>query len=236
MISSWKIPCRKCIFWVFESFSVLVHPPLASGWPGALLRLRGPPSLPMCPPWESSAVCRRTPPRQHVPPWLPETACSRQWQVRWPRADLVPERCLDDGNHARAAGNKVRDRGSRLWRPRGLLRLHHPPTPSKLSMGELLLLLLSSSHQRSENACGLFSSCKTRKSIGFWESNLFIIHHRRSLIYRDAAVLMSSLPPQTITRRRREKSSKLQNSDNAPKYEATCKIEMSLADIFWKAT
>ena len=164
-------------------------------------------------------VCRRTPPRQHVPPWLPETACSRQWQVRWPRADLVPERCLDDGNHARAAGNKVRDRGSRLWRPRGLLRLHHPPTPSKLSMGELLLLLLlllSSSHQRSENACGLFSSCKTRKSIGFWESNLFIIHHRRSLIYRDAAVLMSSLPPQTITRRRCEKSSKLQNSDNAP--------------------
>ena len=97
-------------------------------------------------------------------------------------------------------------------------------------------------HQRfptswwSENACGLFCSCKTAKTSGFWESNLFIIHHRQSLIYRDAAVLMSSLPPQTITRRRREKSSKLQNSDNAPKYEATCKIEMSLADIFWKAT
>ena len=93
-------------------------------------------------------------------------------------------------------------------------------------------------HQRfptswwSENACGLFCSCKTAKTSGFWESNLFIIHHRQSLIYRDAAVLMSSLPPQTITRRRREKSSKLQNSDNAPKYEATCKIEMSLADIF----
>ena len=51
---------------------------------------------------------------------------------------------LDDGNHARAAGNKVRDRGCRLWSPRGL-RLNHPPTPSKLSVGELLLLLISSS-------------------------------------------------------------------------------------------
>ena len=62
---------------------------------------------------------------------------------------------------------------------------------------------------------------------------MFIIHHRRSLIYRDAAVLMSSLPPQTITRRRCEKSSKIVITHQ--QYEATCKKQISLAQIFSKA-
>ena len=80
-----------------------------------------------------------------------------------------------------------------------------------------LNLLLFPLQRASDQKNGLFCSCKTGKNSGCWESNLFIIYRRQSLIYRDAAILMSLLSPQTITRRRREKSSKLQNCDNAPK-------------------
>ena len=139
-------------------------------------------------------VCRRTPPRQHVHPWLlkPDTTVDSRPELsgdKWHEALewLVDWSCLDDGNHARAAGNKVRDRGSRLWSPRGL-RVNHPPTPSKLSVGELLLLLLlrliSSSNASwwSENACvACFVLVLQGKRGGFWESNLFIIHHRAAL-------------------------------------------------------
>ena len=85
----------------FYAFFPWTRASLARGWPGALL-LGEPPSSQCGRRGNPLTVCRRTPPRQHVPPWLPERPCSgktRAVVTSDPRDDLEPIccRCCQSG-------------------------------------------------------------------------------------------------------------------------------------------
>ena len=67
----------------------------------------------------------------------------------------------DDGKqHARAAGNQVRDRRGGLWRPPGI-RIHNSTAASELSVGESLNLLQRASDQKNGLFCSIVKQGKT---------------------------------------------------------------------------